>query len=68
MNENDESLANIAQCVSPRIASERLGVPAPTFRLWIRKGKLKAYRIGKKFLVPVVEIERLLAENNYQPR
>lgn len=43
------------------VAAERLGVTRVTMVQWINKGHIKAGRIGRRYYVPISEIERLIS-------
>jgi len=40
--------------------AERLGKNYETIRRWHKKGQLTAVKLGREYLVPVSEIDRLL--------
>ena len=42
------------------VAAARLGVSRVTMVQWINKGVIRAGRIGRRYYVPVSEIERLV--------
>jgi hypothetical protein len=43
---------------------ERLtGITRQTWTAWAKQGKFTSVRLGKRWLIPVVEFERLLTEN-----
>ncbi len=43
---------------------ERLtGITLQTWTAWAKQGKFTVVRLGKRWLIPVPEFERLLAEN-----
>lgn len=44
-------------------AAERLGLSPQTLRTQVRLGKLKAYKIGRDYIVSDDEIERYRREN-----
>jgi excisionase family DNA binding protein len=43
-------------------AAESLSASTQTIRNWIRSGRLQGVRVGNRFLVPEVEIERMLGD------
>lgn len=46
--------------ISPKEFSNIAGVPLETVRKWLRDGKLKGTRMGKHWLIPKTETDRLL--------
>jgi excisionase family DNA binding protein len=40
--------------------SEELGVPQSSVRRWLKSGELRGTKMGKKWLIPASEIERLV--------
>lgn len=40
--------------------SEIIGTPETTIRRWLREGKLKGTRIGRKWLIPITEAEKII--------
>lgn len=40
--------------------SEELGVPQSSVRRWLKNGELRGTKMGKKWLIPASEIERLI--------
>lgn len=48
-------------------AAETLGIASSTLRQWAKSGKVRHYRISKKFLFPITELERILREGE-RPR
>jgi len=40
--------------------SRELGVPQSSVRRWLKRGELRGTKMGKKWLIPVSEIERLV--------
>ncbi len=40
--------------------SKELGVPQSSVRRWLKSGDLRGTKMGKKWLIPVSEIERLV--------
>jgi len=51
------------QCVDSEKAANLLGVEPDTIRNWIKSGKLQASKIGKEWLIRVIEIEKILSAN-----
>jgi excisionase family DNA binding protein len=52
-----------AQFVSVADAESRTGVSRWTWRRWAYDGKVGSVKLGKRLLIPVAEIERLVAQN-----
>ena len=44
-------------CIGVSEAAMRIGVCVETVRRWIKSGKIKAYREGNRYLIPIPEIE-----------
>ena len=42
--------------------AEYLKLSDQTIRVWIRQGKLKSYKFGRAYRIPVEEVNRLLRE------
>jgi excisionase family DNA binding protein len=40
--------------------SKELGVPQSSVRRWLKSGELRGTKMGKKWLIPASEIERLV--------
>ncbi|MFH2218392.1 MAG: helix-turn-helix domain-containing protein [Pseudomonadota bacterium] len=40
--------------------SEELGVPQSSVRRWLKTGELRGTKMGKKWLIPVSELNRIL--------
>jgi excisionase family DNA binding protein len=40
--------------------SEELGIPQSSVRRWLKNGELRGTKMGKKWLIPASEIERLI--------
>jgi len=40
--------------------SKELGVPQSSVRRWLQKGELLGTKMGKKWLIPASELERLI--------
>ena len=40
--------------------SRELGVPQSSVRRWLKSGELRGTKMGKKWLIPASEIERLV--------
>jgi len=40
--------------------SEELGIPQSSIRRWLKKGELRGTKMGKKWLIPASEVERLV--------
>jgi excisionase family DNA binding protein len=43
-------------------AARLVSLSKPTLRLYIRKGRLRATKCGKKVLIPMSELERLVMQ------
>jgi excisionase family DNA binding protein len=41
-------------------AEEMTGISHHTFRKLVRKGKIKAARVGRRIVIPIAELERLV--------
>jgi excisionase family DNA binding protein len=48
-------------------AAGLLGISPWTVRAWIRDGKLRPVRLGRRVLLSEAELERLVAESQAQP-
>lgn len=46
--------------VSLQEAQEMTGISHFTFRRMVRLGKIKAARVGRRILIPIVELEKLV--------
>lgn len=54
---------DIAQrAVSVKAASASLGVSQTAFHSWVRAGKIRVVKLGKRTLVPCAELDRLVAD------
>lgn len=42
--------------------AQLFGVCRTTVRRWVRSGKVKAFKVGREFRIPIPELEKLLAE------
>lgn len=40
--------------------AEELGIPQSSVRRWLKKGNLRGTKMGKKWLIPSSEIDRLV--------
>ena len=40
--------------------SEELGVPQSSVRRWLKTGELRGTKMGKKWLIPASELERIV--------
>ena len=40
--------------------SEELGVPQSSVRRWLKTGELRGTKMGKKWLIPASEMERII--------
>jgi excisionase family DNA binding protein len=56
-----------AQYLSPTDAGNRYGLSGWTIRRWAYSGKIGSVKLGKRLLIPVKELERLVSENT-RPR
>ena len=62
--ETKRVLQNLAaQFVSVMDAETRTGVSRWTWRRWAYDGKVGSVKLGKRLLIPVAEIDRLVSEN-----
>jgi excisionase family DNA binding protein len=52
------------QLLSMEEAAKRLGLKAGTIRAWARQRRLGSVRLGSRRLIPVAELERIVAENS----
>jgi excisionase family DNA binding protein len=52
--------------LTPQGAAKRLGRSVSTIRRMMKNGKLQTVEIGKRHLIPAVEIDRLLATPEFQ--
>lgn len=59
---SDERLMPIYQ------AADRLGLSHWTLRLWVQHGKIASHKLGGRRLIPISEIERLIAESRIPAR
>lgn len=53
--------------VTPEEFSERTGQPVQTVREMCRDGRIGARRFGKRWFIPMAEVERLLGVLNTSP-
>ena len=56
----DEEKENKRKVLSVKEFSEIIGVPQSTVRRWLQKGDIKGTQIGRKWLIPVSEAERII--------
>jgi excisionase family DNA binding protein len=56
----------IPEAVAVDEVARRLGVSGWTVRTWLRQGRIPYYRFGRRLLVKIDDVARLL-EENYQP-
>jgi len=47
--------------------SERMGVGIQTIRMYVRTGKLKAVRIGRKYWIDEKELVKIFAQGTGEP-
>lgn len=52
-----------AQYLSPTDAGGRYGLSGWTIRRWAYEGKISSVKLGKRLLIPVAEMERLVRKN-----
>jgi excisionase family DNA binding protein len=52
-----------AQYLSPSDAGMRYGLSAWTIRRWAYDGKISSVKLGKRLLIPVAALEKLVNEN-----
>lgn len=45
-----------------REAAEQLGVPEPTLRAWIRKGRIRAIKSGRAWRIPAAAVAAHLTQ------
>jgi len=50
------------RAVNTEQAAEMLGIPTSGVRRMIREGQLEAIKLGRYYVVPIQEIDRLLAD------
>lgn len=55
--------ATSAQLLSIEEAAGRLGLRPVTVRIWAAARKIARVKLGRRILIPVGEIERLIEEN-----
>ena len=48
------------QVLSVKEFCEIIGVPESTARRWLQKGDIKGTQIGRKWLIPISEVERIV--------
>ena len=48
------------QVISVKEFSEIIGVPESTVRRWLQKGDIRGTQIGRKWLIPLSEVERIV--------
>ncbi|HZP39797.1 MAG TPA: helix-turn-helix domain-containing protein [Methylomirabilota bacterium] len=56
----------IPQTLPIDAVAERLGVSPWTVRTWLRQGRVAHFKLGKRVLVKVEDVESLLSQN-YRP-
>ena len=56
----DGEKENKRKVLSVKEFSEIIGVPESTVRRWLQKGDIKGTQIGRKWLIPVSEAERII--------
>ena len=64
----DEDRTTRNQLRTVRQASRLLEISPHTLRAWIAAGKVEAVRLGRAVRVPMVEIERLIADGRIPRR
>ena len=60
---NDET----GRLLNVRSVAETLSVSVFTVRQWIRDGRLRVVRLGRRVLVPESEVRALIARNTVEP-
>lgn len=60
---NMEKQTGQARAVSIPDFAIALGIKEPTVRAWLMKRKISKIKLGRRTLIPISEIERLLSEN-----
>jgi excisionase family DNA binding protein len=48
-------------------AGEMLSIAPRTIRAWIKSGRIRAVRLGRRVLVPVSELHRLIQDRPPEP-
>lgn len=61
-NEQLFSILKERQLMSPQAVADRLGVARVTVYQWIRRGRLRAVRIGGKLLISPPDLEDILQD------
>ena len=61
-----ESELEISQMAPVERVAARLGVSSWTVRSWLRQGRIPSYKVGRRVLVRVEDMEALLAAS-YKP-
>lgn len=56
MNDNGHN----KKVVTVQEFSNETGVPPSTVRRWLQKKEIKGTLIGRKWLIPIVELERII--------
>ncbi|MHA2218633.1 MAG: helix-turn-helix domain-containing protein [Candidatus Hodarchaeales archaeon] len=56
----EENKGNKRQVLSVKEFSEIIGVPQSTVRRWLQKGDIKGTQIGRKWLIPATEAEKII--------
>jgi excisionase family DNA binding protein len=56
----------VTQTISIENLAEQLDVSSWTVRTWLRQGRLPFFKVGRRLLVRMQDVEVLLA-NNYKP-
>lgn len=59
-------MTKIPQTLPVDAVAERLGVSGWTVRTWLRQGRIPYFKLGRRVLVKVDDVETLLAQN-YTP-
>lgn len=60
---NSEDLQRPAALLGVDKAEEIYGISRWTFRRWAYEGKIASVKLGRRLLIPVAEIERLVSAN-----
>ncbi len=51
------------QCITVDDAAKSLSVQPDTIREWIKAGKLHASKVGREYIIRLVDLERMLTQN-----
>ena len=62
LNANNAELARAAKLIGVATAEAIYGVSRWTLRRWAYQGKISSTKLGKRLLIPVAELERIVQE------